>query len=60
MTTNARINCRTCTYFYITWDAARPNGCKFHGFKSREMPDMIVYKSSGILCQAYTAKNSPK
>lgn len=60
MDTNVKIVCNKCVYFFITWEPRTPNGCKFHGFKSKEMPSMVVYKSSGMPCQGFTPKNSPK
>lgn len=54
-----RINCHQCIYFYVTWEPRHPNGCKFFGFKTKELPSMAVYKSSGSKCQAFEKKNSP-
>jgi hypothetical protein len=51
-----KINCRVCKYYYITWDRSFPNGCKAYGIKSKEMPTMIVYKSSGQNCKLYGGK----
>lgn len=51
-----RINCMKCTYYYVTWDPAKPRGCKFFGFKSQAMPSQVVLKSSGKDCEAFTAK----
>ena len=51
-----RINCKTCKFYYITWDPTNPNGCKKFGFKSFYLPSDIVYQSSGNFCQAYESK----
>jgi hypothetical protein len=51
-----KINCRTCKYFYVTWDRNFPNGCKAYGFKSQEFPSVFVYKSSGSACKGYVKK----
>lgn len=53
---NERINCRKCQYYYITWDARMPYGCKAFGFKSRQIPSLLVYQSSGQPCQGYKEK----
>ncbi|PYG89858.1 hypothetical protein LY28_00456 [Ruminiclostridium sufflavum DSM 19573] len=52
-----RINCRKCKYYYITWDARMPHGCKAFGFKTRLFPSVVVYQSSGQTCQGYAEKN---
>lgn len=51
-----RINCRSCKFYYITWDNTFPNGCKAYGIKSREMPSMVVVKSSGEECKSFENK----
>lgn len=50
------INCRNCIYFYITWDRNFPNGCKLYGFKSKQMPNILVYQSSGSRCTSFKSK----
>jgi len=50
------INCCTCTYYYITWDPTFPKGCKFYGFKSLNLPSLLVKQSSGIPCEKFTPK----
>lgn len=52
-----RPNCMKCIYYYVTWDPARPRGCKYFGFKSIAIPAMVVYRSSGQDCEAYQKKN---
>lgn len=49
-------NCLDCTHYYITYDPARPYGCRGLGFKSRTSPARVVYEASGIHCQLFTAK----
>jgi hypothetical protein len=48
--------CRNCKNFFITYEQAKPYGCKAMGFKSRRMPAMVVYETSGIVCQLFTPK----
>ena len=50
------IVCRKCRYYYITWDARQPHGCKAMGFKSRRPPSQIVRQSSGQDCMRYRPK----
>ena len=45
-----RINCRECQYFFVTWQVSAPYGCKAHGFKSAQIPSMVVFSSSGQHC----------
>ncbi|OFZ81185.1 MAG: hypothetical protein A2583_05275 [Bdellovibrionales bacterium RIFOXYD1_FULL_53_11] len=50
--------CSSCVNFFVSWDAANPWGCKAHGFKSYEPPDVVVARTSGIVCQLFEEKNS--
>lgn len=52
------IECGQCVHFYITWDKHFPKGCKAMGFKSAEMPSMVVYKTSGIECLRFEEKKA--
>lgn len=51
-----RPNCLACLHFYITYEPSRPYGCKALGFKSLQYPAMVVFTSSGIHCQVFSAK----
>lgn len=53
------INCFHCKYFYITWDKNFPNGCKAFGFKSKQMPAVVVRESSAENCGAFEKKRNP-
>jgi len=53
-----RVNCRECISFYITWETANPYGCKAHGFKSAQMPSMVVFSTSGEHCLLFRRKSS--
>jgi hypothetical protein len=50
------IDCFRCIHFYVTWDKKHPRGCRALGFKCREMPSVVVLKSSGYDCLRYTEK----
>ncbi|HID00215.1 MAG TPA: uracil-DNA glycosylase [Piscirickettsiaceae bacterium] len=58
MDTDKRINCFECRHYFVTWDAAAPRGCRFFGFKSLQMPSIVVQNSSGRPCEAFTPKNA--
>ncbi len=52
------INCRQCKHFYVTWDPKNPMGCRMFGFKSKQLPSIIVYRSSGARCDGFEPKNN--
>ncbi|MBU3156313.1 uracil-DNA glycosylase [Clostridium estertheticum] len=51
-----KTNCCKCIYYYITWDPAFPKGCKLYGFKSPNLPSILVKQSSGIDCGKFAPK----
>lgn len=54
-----RVNCRRCRYFFVTWEPSRPFGCRFFGFKSKEIPSMAVFQSSGYPCEQFSPRPTP-
>ena len=54
-----KVNCKKCIYYFVTWEAASPHGCKAFGFKSRIIPSIEVKKSSGQECGMYKEKKPP-
>lgn len=54
---DGRVICRMCRYFFITWNASFPYGCKAYGFKSKQIPDLFVFQSSGAKCKCFEKKN---
>jgi len=54
------INCFKCKHFYITWDRVTPKGCRAYGFKSHEMPSVVVHKNSKEDCLLFEAKPEKK
>jgi hypothetical protein len=55
-----RINCRRCVHYFVTWEPKKPHGCKAYGFKSPQIPSMVVYKSSGMECGLFSQKQPAK
>lgn len=51
-----RINCRKCEYYFVTWEAQRPHGCRAYGFKSMQIPSIVVFQSSGDDCTMFKEK----
>lgn len=54
--TNEKINCQKCIYFYVTWDPSYPKGCKLYGFKSMNLPYILVKQSTGLPCDKFTQR----
>jgi hypothetical protein len=52
-----RIVCQKCIYYFVTWEAGQPHGCKSYGFKSRLLPSIVVKNSSGQPCNFFVEKN---
>ncbi|MDX9966989.1 MAG: uracil-DNA glycosylase [Sulfuricurvum sp.] len=53
-----KINCHRCAYYFVTWEAHQPHGCKAYGFKSKFLPSQVVLSSSGKPCTYFTPKGS--
>ncbi|MEH6943006.1 uracil-DNA glycosylase [Bacillus sp. JJ722] len=45
-----------CKHYFVTWDQHAPKGCKAFGFKSIQLPSMIVLQSSGQNCMKFDEK----
>ncbi|XPV70302.1 MAG: uracil-DNA glycosylase [Halarcobacter sp.] len=52
-----RIVCQRCIYYFVTWQPMKPHGCKAYGFKSKQLPSVVVKNSSGIDCTFFQQKN---
>ncbi|MCW8837729.1 MAG: uracil-DNA glycosylase [Thiovulaceae bacterium] len=55
-----RINCRRCIHYFVTWQAGKPHGCRAYGFKSGQIPSIVVFQSSGSDCIQFVQKKPPK
>ncbi len=53
-------NCFKCINYFITHDPAQPYGCRAMRFKSKTNPGRVVYINSGMVCQLYSPKGTPK
>jgi len=53
-----KINCRECRHYHITFDVSAPYGCRVYGFKSKILPSMAVFQSSGMECSLFLKKES--
>lgn len=54
--TQSRPNCFKCRHFFITYEPSHPYGCRVMGFKSKKLPSITVYESSGLECQVFEIK----
>ena len=55
-----RPNCYACRHYYVTWNERFPCGCRAMSFKSRRLPSEVVYENSGMECQMFEGKKTPK
>ena len=55
-----RINCRHCEYYFVTWEPLKPHGCRSYGFKSAQIPSLVVFQSSGTPCSLFRQKAAAK
>ncbi|ATP38916.1 uracil-DNA glycosylase [Solibacillus sp. R5-41] len=51
-----KIDCFKCQYFRVTWDQNNPRGCSAYGFKTKQLPSVLVKQSSGMDCLKFVAK----
>jgi len=50
-------NCKRCVYYYITWNKDQPHGCKLYGFKSQQIPSLVIKRETRDDCKGYIPKN---
>jgi hypothetical protein len=51
-----RVDCFKCQHFRVTWDQNNPRGCAAYGFKTKQLPSVLVKQSSGLDCLKFIAK----
>lgn len=49
-------DCYKCRYFQITYEKRRPYACAAMGFKSRNIPSLVVLRTSQQPCMAFAPK----
>lgn len=52
-----KVDCFKCHYFRVTWDQNNPRGCMAYGFKTKQLPSLVVKQSSGMDCLKFVPKN---
>ena len=55
---DASLLCRRCRHYFVTWEPKFPHGCRAMGFKSKKLPCVDVFATSGMPCQLF--KEKPK
>jgi hypothetical protein len=50
------IDCHRCEHYYVTWERTFPHGCRAVGFKSSQLPSIVVRVNSGRECLSYQEK----
>ena len=53
-----RIICQKCKYYFVTWQKTKPHGCRAYGFKSQQVPSVVIIQNSGTPCSLYQPKQS--
>lgn len=48
--------CIKCVHYFITYEIARPYGCRAMGFKSKINPARVVFESSGFECRLFAGR----
>lgn len=52
------LNCFKCRHLFITHEPEHPYGCHAMGFKSKQIPSLVVKRDSGMDCQLFSAKQT--
>ena len=48
--------CQQCQFFYITYNAKTPRGCRAFQFETNGNPSDAVYEQSGVSCLKFQPK----
>lgn len=44
------------SFFKVTWDPQTPRACVAYGFKTKQIPSVVVKQSSGMECLKFVPK----
>ncbi|MEZ4330604.1 MAG: uracil-DNA glycosylase [Myxococcota bacterium] len=55
-----RPDCLHCVHYFVTWEPAKPRGCRAYAFKSEDLPSDVVFESSGEPCRLFERKPERK
>jgi hypothetical protein len=56
MEEDKKIRCHHCEYFFVTWETKHPYGCRSMNFKGKQIPSVVVFRTSGKKCMMFKAK----
>jgi len=48
-----QIHCLKCIHYYSTHEPQTPRGCKLYGFKTQNIPAIVVKKQTGSECLGF-------
>ena len=48
--------CINCASYYVTWAPRHPHGCRAFGFKSAQVPSVVVSSVSEDRCLKFSVK----
>ncbi|MFF6017193.1 uracil-DNA glycosylase [Lysinibacillus fusiformis] len=51
-----KANCFQCHFLKVTWDPQTPRACVAYGFKTKQIPSVVVKQSSGMECLKFVPK----
>ncbi|MCR8854573.1 uracil-DNA glycosylase [Lysinibacillus fusiformis] len=51
-----KAKCFQCQFFKVTWDPQNPRACVAYGFKTKQIPSVVVKQSSGTECLKFVSK----
>jgi len=52
----SQINCLKCVHYKVSWDPSFPHSCTVFGIKSRYMPALEVFRTTGNNCPSFREK----
>ncbi|MAO98562.1 MAG: hypothetical protein CMQ60_01900 [Gammaproteobacteria bacterium] len=55
-----QIACGKCKHYFTTHDVVRPWGCNKFGFKSKNLPNHEVKRTTGMDCAYFSLKTFKK
>ncbi|HWR39096.1 MAG TPA: uracil-DNA glycosylase [Patescibacteria group bacterium] len=52
-----RVDCFKCRFLQVTWEPNFPYACQAFGFKTKNIPSVEVFRSSGQRCLNFADKS---
>jgi len=51
-----KADCSKCKYYAVTWQPKFPHACKLLDFKSKKIPSIVAFDSTGAECVGFEPK----